>query len=249
MIIWISESQSSWLLCRCVRYSCDCSHTAFTGAHCETPVPPCHSEPCFNSATCKDGRGNYTCECWPGESKHETLRIKTRWEWEMSLQSVFNHGSHAAIMKQRIIFVLTVLPRLYCVYRICSGHSDSVCYPRRTSYTGGRSIPRVVPIWNTLCVLVSGFEGHQCEIDVSECSSGPCAHGGHCIERSWRALYGSEPLLPEHYDQQHAAGYICSCPPGTTGNSFTVHKSLMRNIQYFQVQYAGTCVFNSDVDI
>lgn len=43
--------------------------------------------------------------------------------------------------------------------------------------------------------------------------------GGRCIERSWQALYGSEPLLPERYDQQHAAGYICSCPPGTTGEN------------------------------
>lgn len=44
-------------------------------------------------------------------------------------------------------------------------------------------------------------------------------HGGRCIERSWQALYGSEPLLPERYDRQRAAGYICSCPPGTTGEN------------------------------
>lgn len=82
------------------------------------------------------------------------------------------------------------------------------------------SILYTISISNTVCFLTSGFEGHQCEIDINECSSNPCMHGGHCIERSWQALYGTEPLLPEHYDQQHAAGYICSCPPGTAGNLF-----------------------------
>lgn len=34
---------------------------------------------------------------------------------------------------------------------------------------------------------------------------------------SWRTLYGSEPLLPDRYDPQNATGYVCVCPPGTTG--------------------------------
>lgn len=39
------------------------------------------------------------------------------------------------------------------------------------------------------------------------------------MERSWQTLYGTEPLLPQRYDRQRAAGYICSCPPGTTGEN------------------------------
>lgn len=66
------------LLCDCLSYSCDCSQTAFTGPHCETPLPPCYSEPCFNSAICKDHGGNYTCECWPGKGSSSLGQIMWR---------------------------------------------------------------------------------------------------------------------------------------------------------------------------
>lgn len=62
-----------------------------------------------------------------------------------------------------------------------------------------------------------GFEGLRCEVDVSECASGPCLSGGRCLERSWETLYGTEPDFPETYDPHHAAGYICRCPPGIKG--------------------------------
>lgn len=78
----------------------------------------------------------------------------------------------------------------------------------------------IMHVRNTLSSLILGFEGPQCEVDINECGSNPCMHGGRCIEKSWKGLYGVEPLLPEHYDQRCAAGYICSCPSGTTGNSY-----------------------------
>lgn len=82
-------------------------------------------------------------------------------------------------------------------------------------------IPSVPLTDHCCCLSVAGFEGRQCEGDITECASGPCLHGGRCVERSWQALYGSEPLLPVHYDPRSAGGFICSCPPGTTGNLST----------------------------
>ena len=40
----------------------------------------------------------------------------------------------------------------------------------------------------------------MCEIDIDECSSAPCHNGGSC-------------------SQTQVGGYICECPPGTTGAS------------------------------
>lgn len=99
MIDWLKELLRKILpiyflyisvICDCLRYSCDCSHTAFTGPHCETLLPQCNSDPCFNSAICKDNQGNYTCECWPGE-KNKTFFFVLMKFWSNHNRSLAPH--------------------------------------------------------------------------------------------------------------------------------------------------------------
>ncbi|XP_071342200.1 protein crumbs homolog 1 isoform X2 [Trachinotus anak] len=186
------------------RFSCLCS-PGFTGSTCEVQIDECQSQPCLSAGSCHDYPGGFTCTCLPGFQGHRceinidecqerpcqngALCIDGVNEYSCDCSHTAFNGTHCE----------TPLPP--CHSEPC--FNSAICKDDQGNYT---------------CECWPGFEGHQCEIDINECSSSPCMHGGRCIERSWQALYGSEPLLPEYYDQQRAAGYICSCPPGTAGS-------------------------------
>ncbi|XP_034062010.1 protein crumbs homolog 1 isoform X3 [Gymnodraco acuticeps] len=186
------------------RFSCLCS-PGFTGAICEVQVDECQSQPCLNGGSCHDYAGGFTCTCLPGFQGHQCeINIDECQEQPCQNGALCIDGvndsscdcSHPAFTGRHCE---TPLPA--CLSDPC--FNSATCQDNQGDYS---------------CDCWPGFEGRQCDIDINECGSQPCMHGGRCMERSWQPLYGSEPLLPEHYDQQHAAGYICSCPPGTTGS-------------------------------
>lgn len=51
------------------------------------------------------------------------------------------------------------------------------------------------------------FAGENCEVDVNECESNPCHHGGTCIDQS--------------------NGYTCHCPPGWVGGSCEIREFML----------------------
>ncbi|KAM8875717.1 LOW QUALITY PROTEIN: protein crumbs homolog 1-like [Spinachia spinachia] len=230
-------------ICRVRRdgYSCFCV-PGFQGAHCQIEVNECVSQPCRNGATCVDRVGRFSCLCSPGFTG-TTCEIQID---ECQSQPCLNGGSCHEYARSFSCTCLPGFQGHRCEVNIdecqeqpcqngavcVDAENDYSCDCSHTSFTGRLcETPQPPclsdPCFNSVicednqgnysCQCWPGFEGHQCDIDINECGSNPCLNGGRCIERSWQALYGSEPLLPVTYDQRRAAGYICSCPSGTAG--------------------------------
>ncbi|XP_042339898.1 protein crumbs homolog 1 [Plectropomus leopardus] len=222
-------------------YACFCV-PGFQGAHCQIDVNECVSQPCRNGATCVDRVGRFSCLCSPGLTG-DTCEVLID---ECQSQLCLNGGSCHAYISGFTCTCLPGFQGHRCEINIdecqeqpcqngalcIDGVNDYSCDCSHTAFTGKRcetplSACHSEPCFNSAicqdnqgnysCDCLPGFEGHQCDIDINECGSNPCMNGGRCIERSWQALYGSQALLPEHYDPQHAAGFICSCV-GATGS-------------------------------
>ncbi|KAM4629361.1 protein crumbs homolog 1 [Polymixia lowei] len=223
-------------------YSCFCV-PGFQGVHCQIDVNECASQPCRNGASCQDNVGRYTCLCVPGFTG-ATCEVQID---ECQSQPCLNGGGCRDYTNGFACTCLPGFQGDRCERDIdeCQGQpcqngapcrdgvNEYSCDCSHTAFTGqhcDRPVPpcQSEPCFNSApcqdnggnytCECWPGFTGRQCEIDIDECGSGPCMHGGRCIELSWQALYGSEALLPPRYDLQRAAGYVCSCPPGTTGS-------------------------------
>ncbi|XP_056460177.1 sushi, nidogen and EGF-like domain-containing protein 1 [Gadus chalcogrammus] len=114
--------------------------------------------------------------------------------------------------------------------------SASVCQHLRPCVNGGRCIDDCItgnPSFT--CSCLAGFTGRHCQIDVDECSSGPCQNGGTCLDRvngvSCTCPPGfSGPLCETDEDEcgdtpcrnggvciQGAGAFSCTCTPGFTG--------------------------------
>lgn len=88
------------------------------------------------------------------------------------------------------------------------------------------------------CVCQPGFEGKDCEMNINECLSGPCQHGGTCIDgvNNYTCLCGrtgytgpncdinineceNNPCLNNGICFDNYGGYTCQCTTGFGGQN------------------------------
>ncbi|CAJ1060909.1 protein crumbs homolog 1 [Xyrichtys novacula] len=206
------------------KFSCRCPQ-GFTGPTCELEIDECQSQPCLNGGSCHDHIGGFTCTCVSGfQGQQCEINIDECQEQPCQNGALCIDGvndfscdcSHIAFTGR---YCETPLPP--CHSAPCL--NSAICEENQSNYT---------------CNCQPGFNGRQCQIDISECDSHPCMNGGRCIEKSWLTLYGSEPLLPDSYDPQNAAGFLCSCPLGTTGS---LCEELINHCESSPCQNGGRC--------
>ncbi|KAM3911904.1 protein crumbs homolog 1-like isoform 2-T2 [Leptodactylus fuscus] len=206
-------------------YKCECA-TGYTGVNCETEIDECQSEPCQNGGTCQDHIGFFTCECLAGyEGQLCQLDID-----ECQSQPCHNGG-----------MCIDTINRFYCN---CSdtGFVGDTCEMDILECASNPCVNNATcqeRIKGYNCLCWAGYAGDHCEMDIDECAEHPCLHDSICMERSNQTHYGTQPEFSTDFSYGSAAGYLCRCQPGFTGENCSVN---INECEPAPCENAGSCV-------
>uniref|UniRef100_A0A803W054 Crumbs cell polarity complex component 2 n=1 Tax=Ficedula albicollis TaxID=59894 RepID=A0A803W054_FICAL len=187
------------------RYECRCA-PGYAGVNCDAEIDECASDPCQNGALCNDHIGFYTCTCAPGyQGAQCEVDIN-----ECESQPCQSNGTcHDLINSYRCDCSDTGFEGTHCELDILECASDP-CHNSATCLEGTKGYS---------CACWPGYTGPDCEEDVDECETEPCHNGGLCLQRSNPAHYGTQPHFPSNFSYSQAAGFLCQCQPGFTGET------------------------------
>uniref|UniRef100_A0A3Q1I290 EGF-like domain-containing protein n=1 Tax=Anabas testudineus TaxID=64144 RepID=A0A3Q1I290_ANATE len=160
---------------------CQCAD-GYEGRNCEEDIDECHSGPCQNGAICKDGVNGYQCFCVPGfQGYHCDLDIN-----ECASQPCQNNGT-----------CLDEVDHYRCDCHPCENSGE--CFQRSDISPMKKQLVSSAAVCQAHksddCVPLAG---DVCSINVDECQSAPCQHGGSC--------------------QDLVNSYQCVCPDGFIGS-------------------------------
>jgi hypothetical protein len=154
-------------------YQCTCAN-GFSGYNCATDVNECSSSPCQNGATCSDSTSSgsvvshsYTCTCVAGYEStpgNEDCAIDID---ECASSPCVNGATCAESISNSSI------PNNHYRCTCAAGFADGVC-----GYTDFISEYAAECAVST-SLFRPAFSGN-CDIDVDECASAPCANGATC---------------------------------------------------------------------
>ncbi|XP_044218713.1 protein crumbs homolog 1-like [Thunnus albacares] len=205
-------------------YRCDCA-PGFKGINCEIEIDECEVQPCQNGATCRDHIAMYTCECMAGfQGQDCEVNID-----ECASMPCLNEGKCIdGVNSYECDCEGTGFVGDHCEEDIPECASDP-CQHGATCSEG---------INQYRCLCWAGYEGENCQVDIDECEQLPCENGGECFQRS-DMNYGALPeLSTANFSYEEAAGFICRCLPGFTGENCSVN---VDECESAPCQHGGSC--------
>ncbi|MGH0158069.1 UNVERIFIED_CONTAM: hypothetical protein FKN15_073952, partial [Acipenser sinensis] len=213
-----------------------CDVWCIAGPRCESDIDECGSAPCQNGAACKDGVGEFVCQCQPGYvGMLCELEVN-----ECSSSPCFNDGTCVDGINAYSCSCTDGFTGVHCELEI------DECQPGPCVNNGVCEDL----IGSFKCMCPSGFAGARCEININECDSEPCLNGGMCSDdiNSFRCQCPpgytglvcetdvneceASPCLNQATCVDGLDSYACKCPPGFNGTRCEAEMSSSFNLDF-----------------